>query len=128
MTSGDVGAAEALELAGDVIVTVDEKGSITSWNRLAESVLGFTSEEAVGATLALIVPEEHRARHVAAFHRAMDTGRLAHQGRPSKVVGTRKDGERIDLVMSLGLLESDGLRTGAVAVLRAAEPTPDSFV
>jgi PAS domain S-box-containing protein len=65
---------ETVSAAGDPIVTVDDTGTITSWNPAAERLFGHTETEAVGQTLVLIIPPEHRPRHVAAFHQAMDTG------------------------------------------------------
>ena len=71
---------DATAAAGDACVTVDREGTITSWNPAAERLPGHSMTAAVGQTLALIIPAEHRARHVATFHEAMDTGTLAHDG------------------------------------------------
>jgi PAS domain S-box-containing protein len=114
--------------AGDAIVTVDHAGTITSWNPAAERLLGHPMADAVGQTLALIIPAEYRARHVAAFHGAMDTGALEHQGRPARVEAISASGERLALVFTLGLLTDDGgAATGAVAVLRPVGE-PLSFI
>jgi PAS domain S-box-containing protein len=64
-------AASAVVSASDAIVTVDEAGQVTSWNRAAEGLLGFSREDAISGGLTLIIPAEHRARHVAAFHATM---------------------------------------------------------
>jgi hypothetical protein len=45
-------------------------------------LLGHTAGQTLGQTLALLIPAEHRARHVGAFRAAMDSGQLAHAGRP----------------------------------------------
>jgi PAS domain S-box-containing protein len=113
--------------AADAIVTVDQKGRITSWNPAAERLLGYSAADAVGQTLALIIPPQYRARHVAAFDRAMDTGTLAHHGVPARVEATRGSGETLALVFTLGLLKDEsGTPTGAVAVLRTIDE-PISF-
>ena len=118
----------AVEAAGDAIITVDRAGTITSWNSAAERLLGHPMADAVGQTLALIIPPEYRARHVAAFHRAMDTGTLAHQGRPARVEATSASDENLALVFTLGLLtDAGGAATGAVAVLRTVDK-PISFI
>ena len=117
---GDLLAA-AVAAAGDAIITVDLAGLITSWSPAAEALLGHKSEHAVGQTLALIVPEQHRARHVAAFHAAMAGGNLANGGRPARVEALMRDGGTAVLGMSLGLvLDADGATAGAVAILRDA--------
>jgi PAS domain S-box-containing protein len=108
-------AERAVMAAGDAIVTVGATGAITSWNGSAERLLGYSREDAVGQTLALIIPERYRARHVAAFHQAMDSGRLAHDGAVARVEALAKSGGTVVLGLSLGLLPG---RSGVVAVLR----------
>jgi len=108
--------------AGDAIVTVDATGTITAWNHSAESLFGYDRGDAVGQTLALIIPAGFRARHVAAFHEAVDGGRLAHGGAVARVEALTKSGGSLVLGISLGLLPD---RAGAVAVLR---PLGDAVV
>lgn len=122
-------AAAVLAAAGDAIVAVDAHGVINSWNQAAEALLGFSASDAMGQTLALIIPENHRPRHVAAFHAAVDSGELQHRGKPARIEALTKAGLTIPLVMSLGLEKgSDGTVTGAVAILRAENDDPVIFV
>jgi len=110
---------EAIEFMSDAVVTLDSTGKISSWNTAAQSLLGFTSESMVGGSMVPVIPEEFRARHVAGFHAAMDSGTLSHGGRAGHVRATTADGRVIDLAMTLGLMKhSDGTVAGAVAVLR----------
>jgi len=119
---------EAINAAGDAIVTVDRAGTITSWNPAAERLFGHTETEAVGKTLVLIIPAQQRPRHVGAFHQAMDAGKLAHGGQPAGIEATTASGQTLRLVFSLGLLRGpDGAATGAVAVLRRVSE-PISFI
>jgi len=115
-------AAHAVAAAGDAIVTVDGTGTIASWNHSAERLLGYSRADAVGQTLALIIPAGYRARHVAAFHQAMDSGQLAHGGAVARVEAMTKSSSTQVLGLSLGLLPD---RSGAVAVLR---PLGDAVV
>ncbi len=73
-------ASAAITAAGTAIVTTDDHGWITSSNRAAELLLGISAEQAIGQTLALIIPEALRARHAACFRAAMSSGRLGHGG------------------------------------------------
>jgi len=106
-------AAQALAAAGDAIVTVNSHGEITSWNRAAEALLGYSVDEAVGQTLALIIPPAHRPRHIAAFRAAMESNLLVHDGRPARVEATTRDGQVVPLVMSLGLLAASQETVGS---------------
>lgn len=110
---------EAIEFMSDAVVTLDSTGKISSWNAAAQSLLGFTSVSMVGGSMVPVIPEEFRARHVAGFHAAMDSGTLTHGGRAGRVRAMTADGRVIDLAMTLGLMKhSDGTVAGAVAVLR----------
>lgn len=110
---------EAIEFMSDAVVTLDVTGKISSWNPAAQALLGYPSESMVGGSMVPVIPEEYRARHVAGFHAAMDTGTLRHGGRAGHVRATTADGRVIDLAMTLGLLKHpDGTAAGAVAVLR----------
>lgn len=110
---------EALEFMADAVVTLDVTGKVSSWNAAAQSLLGYTAESMVGDSMAPVIPEEYRARHVAGFHAALDSGTLRHGGRAGHVRATTADGRVIDLAMTLGLLKHpDGTAAGAVAVLR----------
>jgi PAS domain S-box-containing protein len=129
MITGPELAVQALTAAGDAIVTVDTNGRITSWNPGAEGLLGHRSDQAVGQTLALIIPAAHRSRHVAAFRAAMVSGALVHKGCPARVEAMTSDGIVIPIVMSLGLIVGRGDRpAGAVAVLRDATTQPVPFI
>jgi PAS domain S-box-containing protein len=122
-------AAHAVASAGDAIVTLDHGAKITSWNRAAEELLGFSRQDAAEHGLALIIPEEYRARHVAAFHAAMDSGRLAHGGAVARVEALTASGDRLVLGLSLGLLAgADGQPSGVVGVLRRLGDAAVEFV
>jgi PAS domain S-box-containing protein len=78
-------AESALSSAADAALTVDTGGVITAWNEAAESLFGHSATEAVGQTLALVIPAAFRPRHMAAFHAALDSGSLVHLGKPARI-------------------------------------------
>ena len=47
----------------EAVVVADREGIIRVWNRGAGVLFGFTPEEALGASLNLIVPERFRRAH-----------------------------------------------------------------
>ncbi len=51
--------AAVVESSSDAILTVDREGRITSWNRGAETLYGFTAEEMIGTDGAVVLPEEN---------------------------------------------------------------------
>jgi PAS domain S-box-containing protein len=55
-----------IDTAHDAVITIDDSGLILSWNRAAESMFGWSAEEALGNSLAdMIIPEGYREKHIA---------------------------------------------------------------
>ncbi len=51
--------AAVVECSPDAVMGVDRDGRLTVWNAGAERLFGYTSSEAVGQPMSLIVPAEH---------------------------------------------------------------------
>jgi PAS domain S-box-containing protein len=75
------------------IIVADSTGTISYWNHAASELFGYSAEEAVGATLDLVVPPEYRERHWSGFHRVMDGGAPHFEGRPANIPVKCKDGQ-----------------------------------
>jgi PAS domain S-box-containing protein len=97
----------------DAIVAADERGIIQAWNPGAERIFGYTSGEAIGQSLDIIIPEQLRARHWLGYRQVMATGesRYGH-GDILAVPGIRKDGERVPL------RDEAGQMIGMAAIMR----------
>jgi PAS domain S-box-containing protein len=54
------GLASIVEFSDDAIVSKNLDGIVTSWNKGAERVFGYTAEEAIGQPITLVIPQ---ARH-----------------------------------------------------------------
>lgn len=109
-----------LATASDAIIATDRGGVVTFWNPGAERIFGFSSAEAVGQSLDLIIPDNLRTRHWDGYHRAMTTGesRYGH-GDLLSVPGLTKDGRRISVEFTIVLLRDANDRpAGTAAILR----------
>jgi PAS domain S-box-containing protein len=103
----------------EAVVYADREGVIRLWNHGAETIFGFSAQEALGRTLDLIIPERWRARHAAGYREVMKTG-VTRYGRDLLAVpATRKDGARISIEFSIMLpRDPEGRVQGAVAIVR----------
>ena len=99
--------AGLLDSAMDAIVTVDESEKIVLYNRAAERIFGWSSAEAVGRPLDLLIPARFRDAHVDHVQRFGATGVTSRRMSGSTVVyGLRKDGEEFPVDASISQLEA----------------------
>lgn len=119
MSSTVPGLVESIvEQLPDAVVFADRDGVIRLWNRSAEALFGFRADEALGASLELIVPQRLRAAHDAGFQRAIDAGRTRASG-ARLTRSLHKDGCKLYVELSFGVVtDGDGRAVGAVAVGR----------
>ena len=65
-------AASVLDSADDAIVCHDREGRITSWNRAAERILGYTAIDVVGRDISLLFPAEDQRQEAATLVRILN--------------------------------------------------------
>ena len=107
--------AAIVEYSCDAIYSSDPRGIITSWNRAAESLYGYTAEEAVGASLRQLVPPE-RQEELDQNREILTTGGLVPSYRTERM---RKDGTRCPILLSVSpLRNARGEIVGASAIAR----------
>ena len=104
----------------DGVIFADRDGVIRFWNAGAEAIFGYSTQEAVGQPLELIIPERLRARHNEGYRRVMQTGVTQYSGRRLlSVPAMRKDGARISVEFSVALLyDAERTLLGVAAVMR----------
>ena len=105
--------AAVVESSDDAIIGKTMDGTITSWNRGAEKVFGYSSSEAVGKPIQMLVPPE-RANE--------EPDILARIGRGESVdhfetVRVRKDGKGIEVSVTISpIRDSSGAIVGVSKV------------
>jgi PAS domain S-box-containing protein len=107
--------AAIVEYSCDAIYSTSPDGSIISWNRAAEQLYGYTSEEAVGSSVARMAPPERREE--VELNRVMLNGGTPVA--PYRTVRMRKDGTRWPALLSISpLRNARGEIVGASAIAR----------
>ena len=107
--------AAIVESSDDVIVSKTLDGIITSWNRAAEHLFGWTATEAIGRHIMLIVPEERRAEEDDVLARIRRGERVDH----FETVRRTKDGRLIDMSITVSpIKDAAGHIVGASKVAR----------
>jgi PAS domain S-box-containing protein len=83
--------------AEDAIVSKDLNGVVTSWNRAAERLFGYSEEEMVGQPIAKLVPPEHPNEEPQILERIRRGERIDHYETNRR----RKDGKIIDVSVTI---------------------------
>lgn len=84
-------------------ITADREGVIRHWGSEAENVFGYTSQEALGHKVDLIIPPVLHARHWRGFDKAVSSGQLKRPGKTLKVPAVHKSGATVPVSGSLAL-------------------------
>lgn len=100
-------AAAIMDSAAEGIITIDEDGSIQSFNRAAEIMFGHTATAAIGANVSLLMPEPH-AMCLADYLR---TGEAKVIDKPCEVNALRKDGTVFPVELNVTELSLGGKRS-----------------
>lgn len=88
--------------AGDAIISADSEGIITSWNRGAQAIFGYTEEEAIGRSFTLLVP----SRYFDALSHGMEQPGNIISG--VEIYCLRRDGSEFPVELSLASWEVEG--------------------
>jgi PAS domain S-box-containing protein len=67
-------AQAILSANSDAIIAADREGIIHFWNPGAARTFGYTSEEAIGQSLDIIIPDRLRKRHWDGYRQVMKSG------------------------------------------------------
>ena len=113
-------ARRILDGSPDAVVVCDPRGHVHYWNAGAERIFGFSSGEAIGASLDLIIPQRFRERHWTGWTAVMTTGHTRYSdGQLLAVPALHKDGRQVSIEFSIQLLANQrGQIDWVVAVIR----------
>ena len=107
--------AAIVDSSDDAIVSKTLDGIITSWNRSAQRMFGYTSEEAIGKLITLIIPRDRWDEEANIIHRLRRGERVDH----FQTVRRRKDGCLVDVSLTISpVKDSAGHIIGASKVAR----------
>ena len=107
--------ASIVDSSDDAIISKNLDGIITSWNRGAEQLFGYTAKEAIGQPITLIIPAERLEEEAKIIERLKRGERIEH----FDTERIAKDGSKLDTSLTVSPLRDDSGRVvGASKVAR----------
>ncbi len=103
-----------LNTAADAIITIDQRGFITSVNPATTGMFGYSQEELIGHNVKILMPAPYREDHDAYLARYVRTGEARVIGIGREVVGRRKDGTTFPVDLAVSQVDHLGLFTGII--------------
>ena len=107
--------AAIVESADDAIISKTLEGVITSWNKGAERIFGYTADEAIGQPVTILFPPDHINEEPAILARIRAGERIEHY----ETLRVRNDGTLIDISPTVSpIYAADGPIIGASKIAR----------
>ncbi|MEZ5363032.1 MAG: ATP-binding protein [Bryobacterales bacterium] len=101
--------------SGDAIISQTLDGIVTHWNRGAESLYGYMSEEMIGKPYSAVVPSNH-GDECSGLKQKLRAGETVIQCETTRIC---KDGSRLDVALTASpIIDSIGKMTGIATIGR----------
>ena len=107
--------AAIVDSSDDAIISKNFDGIITSWNKSAERIFGYTADEAIGKPITLLIPPECCGEEEEIIARLRRGERVDH----FETTRMRKDGSTLDVSLTISpVRDAKGQVVGASKVAR----------
>src|SRR5215831_6040767 len=103
-----------VDASDDAIIGKTMDGTIISWNKGAEKMYGYKAEEVLGQSISLLIPPDH-PNELPKIMRRLQRGEHIKSFETTRI---RKDGQRIDVSVTISPMKRGGMVVGASVVAR----------
>jgi PAS domain S-box-containing protein len=107
--------ANVVESSDDAIITKDLTGLVTSWNRGAQRIFGYSAEEMIGRPISVLAPPDRVSEMPTILERIRRGERVEH----FESVRRGKDGRLVNVSLTVSpMLDASGKIVGASKIAR----------
>jgi len=99
-----------IETAVEGIITIDEVGTIESFNAAAIQIFGYQADEVLGKNVKMLMPERYSSGHDTYLKNYLLTGERKIIGIGREVAGMRKDGSTFPMDLAVVEIHQGGKR------------------
>ncbi len=96
-----------IEQTADAFIFSDLEGRIQLWNHGAEVIFGFSTKDAIGQSLDILIPEHLRPTHWVGFHKAIASAQMSLGDQIMTTRFLHKDGSKGYVDMRFSLIKDD---------------------
>jgi len=94
----------AFDLFPDAVLVVDSAGTIRNTNKQVNMVFGYTGNDLIGKSLAILLPERFRGNHGHHISSFMQTTSIRKMGTGLPLMGLHKSGKEINIDIALSAI------------------------
>lgn len=94
----------------DAIITINESGSIESWNKGAERLFGYAATEVLQRNIYKLMPDPHAGAHGGYLRDHSHSGERPMTGRRQQIEAIHKDGHKIPVDLGISEMRIDNRR------------------
>lgn len=95
-----------LHTVADVIITIDQNGTVLQVNPSIEKQFGYSPAELTGRNISLLMPEPFASEHKAYLARYLQTGKAGIIGIGRELVAKHKDGHLFPIHLAVSQIDS----------------------
>lgn len=107
--------AAIIESSDDAIISKNLEGTITSWNKGAEGIFGYTEAEAIGKHISLLIPKDRLPEENMIISKLQRGEKIEHY----QTIRVTKTGREVHISLSISPLRNDhGQVIGASKIAR----------
>ena len=108
-------SASIVESSDDAIISKDLNGIITTWNKGAQRIFGYSAEEVIGKPVTILIPSDRQDEDTNILERIRRSERVEHY----ETVRQGKYGDRVDISLTVSPLRNvEGKVVGASKIAR----------
>jgi diguanylate cyclase (GGDEF)-like protein/PAS domain S-box-containing protein len=96
-----------VETANDAFVSINSNGEIVLWNQSAINIFGYSSDEAIGKPVTIIMPKEFHDDHNMGISRILAGGKPKIIDTMVEVTALNKNGSKFPIELSLSRWETE---------------------
>lgn len=94
--------SQTVDGALDAVITIDNSGIITQWNRNASAVFGYSRDDAIGSKLVdLVIPDRYKVDHDNGMARFRKTGEGPVLNKRFEISAVNKQGDEFPIELAI---------------------------